>query len=203
MAHSWIPSVRSGGQLTIYMASSIAGTAWENVFRQGVNDFNVLARGHNLGVSFVWSEDAPTDSGGGAAVKVESADGPITFTYAGTEFSRTLSGSQMHGATFQIRRDAGIEKAFIYVPTQPLINTPRGQRPVGDGVKKVIAVHELVHAGGLENSDHTQDDVFQGTPQVDYGQSPARDRVPIGRGRFMPPIVMGATTIQRIRQNWT
>jgi hypothetical protein len=126
-------------------------------------------------------------------VKVESTDGPITFTYARTEFSRTLSGSQMHGATLQIRRDAGIEKAFIYVPTQPLINTPRGQRPVGDGVKKVIA----------ENSDHAQDDVFQGTPQVDYGQSPARDRVPIGRGRFMPPIVMGATTIPRIRQNWT
>jgi hypothetical protein len=112
----------------------------------------------------------------------------------------------MHGHTFLAQRDGGIEKAFIFLPAQPRVNTPRGVRAVGENVMKVIAVHELVHACGLENSDHALDDLFQANPQVDPGTTAAQDRVRIQHGRrtrYMPPLVLGGGTIRSIRTLWT
>jgi hypothetical protein len=89
------------------------------------------------------------------------------------------------------------------LPAQPKINTPNGQRPVGAGVMKVIAAHEFIHSLGLENRDHSNDDLFQGNPQVDYGGRPSQDTVLIGRGpRKMPPLILAGATAAKIREAW-
>ena len=96
-----------------------------------------------------------------------------------------------------------LEKAFIYLPRQPRINTPGGLRPAGAGVMKVIAAHELLHACGLENSDHSSDDLFQGTPRVDAGDKARDDKVLIGTGpKAMPPLFLGGSTAKSIKDLW-
>lgn len=69
----------------------------------------------------------------------------------------------------------------------------------------VIAVHEIVHACGLSNAEHSTDDLFQGFPQVDPGDNAAGDRVRIQSGRsmpWMPPLVLAANTVRRIKSVW-
>ena len=69
----------------------------------------------------------------------------------------------------------------------------------------MIAVHELVHACGLDNADHSTDDLFQANPQVDPGNTAAGDKMRIeagGRMRWMPPLVLSGSTAQKIRQLW-
>ena len=70
---------------------------------------------------------------------------------------------------------------------------------------KVIAVHELVHACGLADADHSTDDLFQANPQVDPGDAAQGDRVRVetgGRMRWMPPLVLSGSTVRRIRTLW-
>ena len=68
---------------------------------------------------------------------------------------------------------------------------------------KLIAAHELLHACGLENSEHTSDDLFQGTPRVDAGDTPKGDRVLIGTGpKLMPPLVLGGSTAKNMKELW-
>jgi hypothetical protein len=205
MAIRWSDSIKNTGQLSLYSGRSITGSAWAVLLREAIQTFNALSRRNRLGVTLIASSDPPTD-GGGANIAVEAADGSISFAYGGESRSETFDGTRMHGHTFLAQRDGGIEKAFIFLPAQPRVNTPRGVRAVGENVMKVIAVHELVHACGLENSDHALDDLFQANPQVDPGTTAAQDRVRIQHGRrtrYMPPLVLGGGTIRSIRTLWT
>ena len=199
MARSWIESVRSRGTLTVYAGPSLRGGSWAVVLRNALRDFNALARQHRLGVTLTRSDSD------GAEVLVETATDQISFSYDGTTTSEAFSANRLHGRTFQVSRDGYIEKAYVFLPGSPQINTPRGLRSVGSGVMQVIAVHELVHACGLHDSDHSTDDLFQGNPQVDYGRTAARDRVTIesgGRRRGMPPLVLSGETVRRIKALW-
>jgi hypothetical protein len=111
----------------------------------------------------------------------------------------------MHGRTPLVEVDDVLEKVFVFLPATPLILTPRGRRPVGPGVKLVILVHELVHACGLTDDEHGTADLFHGTPQVDYGHTPADDRVwvTVGKNRIvMPPLRLSGETAGRIRKLW-
>ena len=117
-----------------------------------------------------------------------------------------MNGRALQGSTRLISRPNGpIEKAFMFLPSQPMINTPRGQRATGGGVMKVIAFHELIHGCGLHNNDHTPDDVFNGFPSADPGRTAAQDRIQItvnGQYRFMPPILFSAITAGKIGPLW-
>ncbi len=203
MGMSWTAGVKGRGQLSIQAGPSISGN-WASVFRDSLREFNALSRRHRLGVTLA-PAGAAAVAGGGPDVTVASAAGQISYAYEGTRQSESFDGSTLHGKTILLSRDGGIEKAFIFLPSQPLVNTPQGRRPVGMGVMKVIAVHELVHACGLHNSDHSRDDLFQGFPQVDIGDAPAGDRVRIeagGRMSGMPPLVLSGSTVQKIRRLW-
>ena len=193
--NAWVDAVKRSGQLVV-SAGALAG-AWSSVFTESLRDFNALSRTHRLGVTLNQGEQA--------SVVVATADGEISATYDGVTRIGTLDGRIMHGRTLQFSRDDRIEKAFVFLPTAPRINTPRGQRPVGAGVLKVICVHELVHACGLTNTEHTQDDLFQANPQVDPGTTATQDRVRIQtrtRTSTMPPLVLGAETVRRIKELW-
>jgi len=205
MTTAWIDRVKESGQLTVFLGETVTGQ-WASVMSEAIRDFNALSRIKGLGVTLVTASEAPAARGGGGAdVAVALGSGNITASYEGTVTTGNFDGSTMHGQTLQYKIDNRIEKAFVFLPAAPLINTPRGRRPVGPGVMKVIAIHEFVHACGLSNAEHSTDDLFQGFPQVDPGDNAAGDRVRIQSGRsmtWMPPLVMAANTVRRIKSVW-
>ena len=198
----WIDSIRQSGTLTIYTAS-LAGT-WAHVFREALHDFNLLASTNRLGVSIKPSK-VPADKEGGANLSVQTADGPISASYDGAKQTGTFDGARLHGLTLLFARQPEnvLEKAYIFLPSRPKVNTPNGLRPAGAGVMKVIAAHELLHACGLDNSSHSNDDLFQGTPRVDAGDTAQGDRILIGTGpKGMPPLYLSGSTAKNIKDLW-
>jgi len=101
-------------------------------------------------------------------------------------------------------------KAFIYVPAAPLTGKHANGRVVGDPVKLVIAVHEMIHACGLvENDEHSVDDIFS-WPQLHAGNQPNDDfpgkpGEPPGTGHStvdMPPLFLKTETATKVRDLW-
>jgi hypothetical protein len=192
----WIDSVKSSGRLTVQ--SSLTGT-WRTVFRDTIRNFNTLSRGNRLGVTLTEVSD------GNANVEVRTGNGTVSCSYGGSTETRVLAGERLHGATLLFSVNQKLEKAFVFVPEGPLVNTPRGRRPVGTNVMKVILAHEFVHACGLTNGEHSNDDLFQANPQVDPGTHASSDKVRIevdGRMRWMPPLALAATTAGNITRLW-
>ena len=84
-------------------------------------------------------------------------------------------------------------------------------RPRRDGgnscrriLKLVIAVHELIHAGGLSNGDHSQFpdvDVFHGFPSISVGTTAKDDRITLSQKK-LPPIFVVASTVSKIKALW-
>jgi hypothetical protein len=202
MPNSWIDSVKQTHQLTFYL-NAVTGQ-WLTAVQDAVREFNAVSAQHSLGVTYVQTDQGPTDTGG-ANISIATANGPVTFNYSGSH-QTTVDGRALHGSTLLISRPNGpIEKAFMFLPNRPMINTPRGQRPTGVGVMKIIAFHELVHGCGLHNNDHTPDDVFNGFPSADPGSTAAQDRIQCtvnGQYRFMPPILFSAVTAGKIGRLW-
>src|SRR5262249_32175359 len=111
----------------------------------------------------------------------------------------------LHGRTWLVAREGFNERAVIFLPQDPHINTPKAVRPVGASVKKIIALHELIHACGLTNAEHRSDDVFNGNPTVEPGNTAAGDKVVItvdGRKHIMPPPVLSGPTANTISRLW-
>lgn len=149
-----------------------------------------------------------------------TAVGPYKFTSFDQEFKGTLDGNGTHAKTAQIKyqdgRGQAIGKAFIQVPTTPQIGAP--SRVAGDPVKMVMAVHELIHACGLDDNDHsplTDPDVFYDSPSPVVGPQPKDDRMQLiqrtqkpGQPRpsqvykLMPPVFLNGRTADLIQKNW-
>jgi hypothetical protein len=207
MPTPWIDSVRSTGQLEVYIDNAL-GTGWRQVVSDAIRSFNTIATRDRLGVQFTVVTTAPGNTAGaGADVAVRTINGSGSFRFEGTDYPVNLAGSGMHGLTMQVKYASPLRvaKAFVYLPLNPLGNTPRGQRPAGTGVRLVIAFHELVHACGLSNDDHGSA-AFHGTPSFDYGRTAADDRIVVGSGRkriVMPPLVLSGETRRLIRDNWS
>jgi hypothetical protein len=205
MAHKWNDKVRKTGRLRVHADSTIRKGIWGSLIEASIREFNQLSKQHKFGVTLQESDEPPIPGRGGADVLVAAASGQIDFKYDGIEEQIAFDGTRMHGKTRQIRSDDGMEKAYVYLPAQPMINTPTGRRAVGPAIMKLIAVHEFVHACGLVDAEHTTEDLFQGNPNVDYGQNAARDRAMGKRANqtvWMPPLFLSATTARRIKDNW-
>lgn len=193
----WTDSIKRGGVLHVHAASSIGHGAWRAVFNQAIREFNRLSGAKALGVTLQTARHASD-----AEVIVEAQSRSIDQTYDGARIQHSFSGTTLHGYTAQASREGHIEKAFVFLPSTPQVNTPRGLREVGAGVKLVIAVHEFVHACGLSNGDHSTDDLFMGYPTVDAGSRPEQDRVRVTYSVIMPPLVLATGTVSKIRQIW-
>jgi hypothetical protein len=205
MSIAWIDAVKRTGKLTVYVEPDVAKSAFGSVVDGAIKAFNTLSTHHDLGVKLAKSTAAPEDSGGGADVKVAVANGPISFTYDKVDHKVQLIGTRLHGRTSQIARQGLMEKAFVFLPANPLISSPAAVRGAGRNVKELILLHELVHATGLEDSDHGNDDLFQANPNVEAGDSPAQDKVVInfkGKSKYMPPYVLSDSTVNDIKGLW-
>ena len=134
MDYPWVDSVKQKGELQVYRDGRIAGM-WSTVFHQCIAEFNRLSSHHNLGVVLKESKHAPVDGGGGADVKVSTANGPIALNYDGKDYPDSLIGFKMHGITRTVTRTTAVtvvEKAFIFLPQEPKQSLPGGLRPVGN-----------------------------------------------------------------------
>lgn len=198
MATPWISSVRTTRRLRVFPASSVTRGSWRMVFARALREFNRLsgASALNVTVERVSQEDD-------AEVVVDTASGTIERSFGGADLRVPFSGTSLHGYTGLIQRDGVVERALIVLPSMPQVNTPRGVRAVGDGVRLVIAVHELVHACGLSNADHSSGDLFAGFPTVDAGTRPEDDVVRASSTVRMPPLVLSSATAGAVRSLWS
>jgi hypothetical protein len=206
MGASWIRNIRRSKTLHVYQDPLLSSSRWAKIFKPGIDECNRLYKSKNLGITFRVSGSVPT-ARGGANVWVRVAQSSINLQYKNVNKKTPFNGRYLHGYTALLSGETTheIEKAYIFLPADPHIstNTPSGPlyRKVGEGVMKVIFVHELIHACGLHNSDHTNDDIFKGRPNVDYGSTPQGDKVVVG-GRKMPPLYLSAATVSKIKSLW-
>jgi hypothetical protein len=126
--------------------------------------------------------------------KVEKGMGPHIVL-------ETEPGNGLHGsAPSQTKILNGVhylDLVTIRVPATPRTNPNDPKSPeVGPGVRLCLLVHELIHAVGLSNAEHSPDDVFAGKavviPKGQYlrsGKQAADDLVrPPDGSAPMPPI---------------
>jgi hypothetical protein len=210
MPTPWEDAIRKKKQLTVFAASGVTSGGWKSVFPTAIAEFNKLSAANSLGVTLTVATAPPDPNGSsGADVQFQTANGQASFSAFGQAFSVNLNGDGVHGHTSVIKSVVNnverVSKAFIFVPSTPRVGG-KGSRVVGDGVKLVIAVHELVHACGLSNADHTalsNPDLFIGIPSLSSGSDPAKDKVDVGSQTLMPPLALSSATAAVIKQNWS
>lgn len=204
MANKWIEGIREKKKLTVFIQPGVAKSRWSGVVPASIKEFNRLMEKNKIDIQLIVSKDSPTDKGG-ADVSIDLGNGEVEIDYRNEKKVVKFDGRTAHGYTGLMLGDSGIEKAFVFLPADPQINTPQKKRPCGDGVLKFIAVHELIHACGLRNADHNPADVFHGSPTLDSGDTPAQDTVLLTvKGKYvrMPPISLDSETVRRIKDNW-
>jgi hypothetical protein len=208
-------SIRSKCQLSVFPGSSLSGS-WPAVFSSALQEFNKLAGALGLGVTLTRSAAPVNPFLTGANVQFEAAINSFTFndTFWGPQ-TVSLTGSTAKTRPLPSSINGGrLGQALILVPTAPkVLAGPTGKRTLreaGDPIKLVIAVHELIHACGLDNSDHTplgDPDVFVGTPVDDPDPAdPGKDREDVGTKNGvpvkLPPVIMSAKTAIKIQALW-
>ena len=75
-------------------------------------------------------------------------------------------------------------------------------RLLGPGALKCYLFHELLHACGLQNSDHTFDDVFSANLTPQPMSNPQYDHVESITSRKLPPIFLNGNTVTGIAKLW-
>jgi hypothetical protein len=137
------------------------------------------------------------------------ASGVATYEYDGAVLSQAFSGTRLHGHTMLIGREGEdeTEKAVVFLPSDPQSGPMfRGGKAVYEkatlNMMKVIAVHELIHACGLDNQDHATDDGVFYFPLAPDGKG--KMIVP-GKGKEdkpMPPLRLAGSTTSKIASVW-
>jgi hypothetical protein len=219
----WLDRIKRTGQLTIGLDGSLGKAGWDRVFRDAILEFNKLSGNHRLGVTFAQAQDPKTAD---VEARAEKADFEFEYPPQIPKKKITFDGKGVHGLCKPLLTtvrggEFRLMKAFIYVPATPMGDSNGKSRVVGDPVKLVIAVHEMIHACGLvENNEHSVDDVFS-WPQLRMGNQPADDRlatlggtinIPVPAGHpprtghstvNMPPLFLKPDTATKVRNLWS
>lgn len=192
----WLRDIRKTHQLTIF--NGINQGRWVHVFHKSIKAFNELSDKYILGVTFVEESDADK-----AQVVMRVADGPVSFTHGGKTNAGTFDGKRLHGLTMlfgeQIDVVGHVEyaRAAIFLPSKPDLDV---KPAAAIDMMNVIAVHELVHACGLDNDDHAGDGLFYSP----LSQSGDKLIVP-ERGKNLkplPPLWLDQPTIKKVKMHW-
>jgi hypothetical protein len=187
----WHKNVQRKNTLT-YSVKAMGGQ-WTTVLGKAIAEFNRQMSRHGLKLTLG---------------KVEKGMGPHIVL-------ETQPGNGIHGSapsqTMILNGVHYLDLVTIRVPATPRIdpNDPRS-REVGPGVRLYILVHELIHAVGLSNDEHSSDDVFAAKaillPKGSHLKSKqtAEDLVQPPDGSVpMPPIRIGAKTVANLKRAWT
>ena len=115
-----------------------------------------------------------------------------------------------------------IRRAFIFVPETPMIEASvrvgkddfkHLKRGAGSGVRKYIAVHEFIHACGLDDEEHSFEgpngDVFIGVPNASAGNfdKPNDDKIILRDAHPIhvsapPSFILSQRVADLIKNNW-
>jgi hypothetical protein len=218
----WIQAIKDTKELTVFPTPRLKTSRWFQIFKDAIVEFNRLSDFHKLGVKLRQTDEPPDTEGlldGGANVQFDFSGSMPQFRFRGQPrvSNKPFTGTRLEGLTMPVTQGGRVVKAFIFVPMFPLADDTR---EVGDGVKLLIAVHELVHAAsGLANEDHSPEsnpDAFCGlpnsNPQLLKGATAAEDRVELRAGQmtnsgFRPPVVappinLSGRTVAEIQKRW-
>jgi hypothetical protein len=229
----WLDEIKQSGRLALFFDASLAKSGWERAFKDAITQFNDLTSTHRLGVTYSKAEEGRSK----AQVEAHAKRGDFTVDYP-PDFpyqvppaeTKKFDGTSAHGACIpaitQVQdRSRNLEyrlaRAFIYVPASPTEKRNGTPSAVGEPVKLVIAVHELIHACGIvDNDEHSVDDVFC-WPSIRMGDRPNEDRLEtlgetytfpgkpgeaprVGHRKVdMPPIFLKDETAEKVRKLWT
>jgi hypothetical protein len=187
VARPWVSEVRRRKTLTIFCAPN--ASSWSATLATAITRFNALSNALSLGITYVAFRRPPDRNDlTGADVQFSTASGRFTFAGLGTSGSGSLNADASAGATRKLSfENGGTGKAFIFVPANMT-------GFVGLGV----TFHEMVHAAGLDDSDHSSfrdPDIFCSVLSV------SGDRLLAG-SRTMPPIYMTRRTAAKIQALW-
>lgn len=192
MAIPWQSSVKAAGTLTVY--DGLTSGRWVHLFKIALQLFNGLG----LPVKMTQTKD---ESGANVIMKVST--GTAAYIYDNTTFSTAFDAKRLHGYTMLLHAEGGpVQKAVVFLPSDPQYDAGfiRG-RMVSEKANldqlKVVAVHELIHACGLENTDHADDGVFASNITPHGGKI-----VAFGRKRTMPPLFLTQDTVGKVASVW-
>jgi hypothetical protein len=226
----WADYIKQTKKLTIVIDESIGKKGWGKAFKDAIVKFNELSTTTwKLGVTY---ETAENDKA--ASVVAYAKDGNFDFEYSDAYYvmkkkTMKFDGESVHGLCSllhgsvrnRVKRvdETRLVKAFIFVPSKPYTKGAQS-RLVGEPVKLVVAVHEMIHAaGGMDDSHHTVDDVFCWPKASFESKDPNDDRVEAFTGQYkeveiagskrrqpvtvaMPPIILNKPTQDKIRGVW-
>jgi hypothetical protein len=228
-ATPWADWVKRTGKLTIFLDESLGKQGWAKAFQEAITKFNDFStQSWKLGVTFETNDNQIK-----ANVVVQAKAGDFEFGYKDAYYEMAkktvqFDGESVHGLCSQLFSDEKnrvtkavekrVVKAFIFVPAKPRIKKGKS-RFVGEPVRLVIAFHEMIHACGLGDEDHTTDDVFAWPSAKFDNDKPADDRVEVYSGQnkdtviagktvsapimvTMPPIILNKPTQDKIRDLW-
>ncbi|MBM0206902.1 hypothetical protein JNW90_30785 [Micromonospora sp. STR1s_5] len=216
---SWEDSIKKTKSLTVFPSSKLSAS-WLAALKTSITAFNALS----LNVQFsipTGAKEIPPDGEDGSEVQFSMGRGTITYEAHGTKFTLkdsagvpvAFSGTGLHGSTQTVKRSFGgphlIRRAFITVPDKPQMSAPGGSRDAGANILNFIAFHELIHATGLSNDEHSQTgpnaDAFTIFPTADAGKTSKTDRMILNSNPpriFAPPLTIGPRVTGLINGNW-
>jgi hypothetical protein len=182
----WYKTVRGKGTLLVFPKSTFTSGRWSNALDEAMKILNQKLSEHELTLEFK-KADKEID----AHIVLEAEQGN------GIHGNADLSTMKMRGALY-------LDKITVRVPATPRIDPKNDKaREVGHAVRVYILVHELIHAVGLTNDEHSKDDVFTKGAVLMVGATAAEDKIqPYDGGATMPPIRIGATTLNNLMTAW-
>jgi len=202
----WLQNIKNTHQLSVFPGNSLSGS-WSKVFSDALTEFNRLSNASGLGVTLTRGSSPPTPSFTGANVQFEATNSTMTFQSFAGQVTVPIAATGTSGKTISVgspSRGGRLGQSFICVPLAPQVLAPGGKvREAGDPIKLVIAVHELLHACGLDRHTSFKDpdlfiQVLSDIPDTD----PNKDLEDIGSGKRVPPLFLSVETVARMQFLW-
>lgn len=197
-----VKSWNRSSPLSAFAKSGFTGGSWATVLGDAIKIFNDLMSTNGIKLSIIEGKDESSSH-----IIVDAVDKQASFSYGGVSYSKSFSGDGMHGLTVPIAEsDTGlIDRQFVFVPATPRTDASnKKSRQVGLDVRRFILVHEFIHAAGLSNNEHTNDDVFCYPGEFVKGDSAGADKIQPwgGLGKPMPPYTIIAKTVANLQKAW-
>ena len=202
---SWHKKIRESGELAVIAGATFKGGQWITALDAAIKIFNKLMSDNGVTLTLTKAGEAKD-----ALVVVEATSVKASFTFGGNDYSVTLDGNGLHGKTRAMavqygKKEPLIEKAFVFVPATPRVDSQnRKSREVGSEVRNFLLVHEFIHAAGLSNDEHTNDDVFCYPAEILAAKQPVDDRLQPwgGLGKPAPPYILIGKTVSNLKKAW-